>query len=117
MKWLRQKDFWTYWENSNSKAKIDFENWCYFRISEPALRNLIGDISPNQNLEGEDDPPGPVSRWYGNLNGIHIILDFHQSHPNGEVVILYHDERPESRAEVREHFVRWGEDWQESEIA
>ena len=71
-------------------------------------------MEPNQNLTGEDDPPGPVSRWYGDLDGIPILLDYHHSHPHGEIVTLHHGDDPKARNLVRQEFATWGDRWLES---
>lgn len=113
MKWLKQQEFWHHFEKVNP-VRIDYTNWCYFKISESKVRAHIGSTLPNDNLLGEDDPPGPVLRWYGELEGIPILLDFHPLHPHGEVVILYYGDVVGARDSVWDYFKSWGHDWLES---
>lgn len=113
MKWLTQGEFWSQWKD-RCDASIDYVGWCYFEISEVDLRARIKNIEPNSDLRGEDDPPGPVLRWYGCLNDIPVLVDLHLQHPNGEAVTIYHGSRPGARNAVRAFFSDWGEDWQES---
>ena len=117
MEWMNQADFWERIEKGPNPIKIDSIGWCYFLIPESDLREKIGDIEPSKDLRDEDAPPGPVSRWYGNLNGIPVILDFHHSHPNGDVVEIHHGDMIGSREAVRDYFIIWGRDWKESKIA
>lgn len=114
---MKQSDFWKYFEEKIGPFKIDYQKWCYFLISKDKLMHRIGNVEPNDNLSGEDDPPGPVLRWYGNLSGIPVLLDFHQDHPNGEVVELHYGDLPDAIDAVRDYFVDWGDGWQESKLA
>ena len=114
---MNRRDFWNRFQNGPNQIKIDYFGWCYFHISEKALREKIGKIEPNKDLRGEDDPPGPVSRWYGFLEGFPVILDFHHSHPLGDVVELRHGDRKDARGIVRDYFNNWGSSWHESPLA
>ena len=117
MKWLLREDFWKHFEKIQPGEDIDYDGWCYFEISEKDLRSKIGSMEPNKDLEGEDNPPGPVSRWYGDLSGTPVILDFHHHHPNGEAVTIYHGRNTDSRAKIRSEFEDWGNKWDESKAS
>jgi hypothetical protein len=116
MKWLRQQKYWTIFE-SNCDWCIDRRNWCCFKITEKELREKYIEIEPNTDLCSEDDPPGPVSRWYGFVEDIPILLDLHHYIPGGPEVIIYYADLPEAREKIRKQFSGWGQEWQESEIA
>jgi len=113
MNWLLRDAFWKHWRDDDPSVQIDYCGWCYFKIAEAELRSRIGEMEPNQDLRGEDDPPCPVSRWYGDLDGIPVLLDF-RAHPYGDVVLLHHGSAAGARERVRQYFYEWGRAWQES---
>jgi len=59
VRWISRKEF----ESWDFARHLDLDVWCYFQISEKELREKIGNWDPEQDLLGEDDPSGPVSRW------------------------------------------------------
>ena len=58
--------------------------------------------------------PGPVSRWYGRLGDIPILLDLHCCTALGPSVTLHHGQLAHANAVVREFFNLWGQRWEES---
>ena len=113
MKWMPKDEFWKFYESVELRDDVRLDGWCSFEIPETDLREKIGDIEPITDLVGEDNPPGPVSRWYGNLNGIPFILDLHHKHPNGEVATIKHGKSLDTRKAIREAFNNWGSNWNE----
>ena len=95
---------------------LDETVWCCFRIAQVDLQAQIGDMLPNDDLRGEDDPPGPVLRWYGQLHGIPLVLDWHAFMPGGAAAVLVHGDAPNARDRLRAQFSHWGERWEESAI-
>ncbi len=112
--WFNQCEFWDYFDRVSPLIRIDYVGWCCFRLSFEELRSKIGAIEPNEDLRGEDDLPGPVSRWYGNLDGVPVLLDFEHSDPGGESVVIHHGVREGARDQVRREFENWGLEWSES---
>lgn len=112
--WFNQCEFWEYFAKVSPAIRIDYVGWCCFRLSFEELRFKIGAMEPNEDLRGEDDLPGPVSRWYGNLDGVPVLLDFEHSDPGGESVVIHHGEREGARDKVRSEFENWGLEWSES---
>ena len=118
MKWMTSKEFWNIIPKSKEKIenlRLDNNAWCYFQAYEEDVQKLIGDMQPNYTPWEEEDFPGPVSRWYGELDGIYFLFDFHHASPNGTFVNIRHDFQEGAREIIRAYFKNWGDDWQESE--
>ena len=116
MIWKERDEFWRFVESSPMNA-IDYKNWCYFKITEIEVRKKIPGIQPITDLSGEDDPPGPVSRWYAVIDNVPVLFDLHNSIPEGPGVMIYHGFGLDARTKVRQMFKRWGKEWEESQIA
>ncbi|RBP44634.1 hypothetical protein DES53_104456 [Roseimicrobium gellanilyticum] len=110
--WVPQEVFWDHFDHTG--VSIDYMGWCYFHSTQEELQKRVGTMPPNSDVSGEDDPPGPVSRWYGSLGDIPILLDLQHANPRGPAVVIHHGNQPHARALVREVFKSWGQDWQES---
>ena len=117
MKWISRKEFWKSYDEDIFTGILELDVWCSFEIEEKSLKRKIGDVEPSQDLEGEDNPPGPISRWYGVVEGDPLILDFHHHHPDGEVVTIRHGSSNETRTKVRNQFLSWGCNWSESKTS
>ena len=113
MRWISRKEFWS----KAAGGALDLDTWCYFEISEKDLREKIGAQEPERDLSGEDDPPGPLSRWYGDIEGVPFLLDFHHAHPRGEAVTIRHIDAPDAREKIRSEFKLWGKNWDESKAS
>lgn len=114
MNWMQRHDFWA-WQ-AQDQFMLDETVWCCFRIAQVDLQAQIGDMLPNDDLRGEDDSPGPVLRWYGQLHGIPLVLDWHAFMPGGATAVLVHGDAPNARDRIRAQFSHWGERWEESAI-
>ena len=116
IRWFHRADFWSDLETRQPSIPLDYDDWCFFHIPLETLRLKIGHMEPNQDLTGEGDEPGPVSRWYGEIEGVPFLLDFHHEHPLGEVAVLVHGIREGARDVIRNTFSTWGDHWQESHV-
>jgi hypothetical protein len=114
MLWVPKEVFWSWLDRTG--VSIDYSGWCFFHATEEELQKRIGTTPPNHDLTAEDDPPGPVSRWYGRLGDVPILLDFHDLSSVGPSVEIYHGRQTHARALVRVFFKSWGRNWQENSI-
>jgi len=89
--WMLQDDFWAHVESRHSTVSNEPDVGFTFLLPFTTLRALIAETDPVDTPNDEEDFPGPVARWYGNIDGRCFTVTCHYSGAPPHTVIVMHE--------------------------